>query len=217
MTSSNLKTKVLGAFFGALWRTVLTIPVQLAGFVMVAAAIPYRKTPLADLPRWLIPWANPEDWTGGWLGHTPKDNCVPLNLRADYSGIVGFYRYHAFRNRAHGLRNYEWYLLKIRPAAVAYYATDDIPWFQDWWLWKAGFAVAGKSYWYVAWQGKYVGVKWIRYFKAFGALRYVEMKFGWRITPADTNFLPSSMRHLHGTNTTLQVLPKFGRAGSDYQ
>lgn len=195
-----------------------TLPAQLAGFVMVAVAYRYRKTNLADLPKWILPWANPEDWTGGTLGHKPEDNCVPRNLRDQYQGFWGFYRYHAMRNRAHGLRNYEWSHIHLVEGAIQYYSPSYVRWYADWYLYKQGLAIAGNEFWYGAWQDKCYGFYWIKYFNAFGKVRYVNWKLGWRITPSDAvdGNPGTSVRWKIGTTPTWQIFPKFGTAGSDY-
>lgn len=197
-------------------RLLAKIPFQVLGLVMVVIAYRYRDTDLADVPKWLRPWVNPEDWTGGWLEHQPGDNCVPPDLRDEFSGFWGFYRYHALRNRAYGLRTWDFFNLRLKEGEIHYKTNQDLKSYSDWWLFKNGYAKQGARYWYFAWQGGRIGFAYIRYFKFLGKLRYYQCKFGWRIHPRDADgFNPTSNRWRYGTTATIQPA-QFGRAGQDY-
>jgi hypothetical protein len=213
MTNRRL---VLRALRQSFLRTLIVLPVDFLGLFMVLIAYHYRNTDIKKVPRYLKPWINPEDWTGGWRGFKPGDNCVPADLRERYQGLWGFWRYHALRNGSSGLRNYDWWTLKIEPEKIGFITNGEVSGrYSDWWLRPNGYAFAGAKYWYICWQRKYVGVKMIRYFHALGKLRYMEIKFGWRLTPNDTVENEWSIRHLHGTTTTFQVIPKVGTSLDD--
>ena len=80
-----------------------------------------------------------------------------------------------------------------------------LPFYANWYI-HGDLKHPGARYWYVAWQGHAVGVKYLRYFEWGGKLRYVECKFGWRITPRDIRegYREDSVRWVHGTTATLQ-------------
>lgn len=200
-------------------QRLASIPFQIFGLVMVPIAYLFRDEDLDYLKiahPWVIPWVNPEDWTGGWLNHQPGDNCVPKFLRERYKGFWGFYRYHALRNRAHGLRNYDWHNLRLIEGAIGFETPYYLPYYQHWYLKKWGKAVNGNRFWYYAWQGNHYAFKYIRYFMWRGELRFYECKFGWRITPKDVvyGYDDNSIRWKHGTTATFQPV-KFGRYTDD--
>ena len=214
------KGMLFDAMFAPVPRFLAKIPLQVLGFFMTVIAYRYRDTDLADLPKWIRPWANPEDWTGGWRGMKPGENCIPADLRDEFPGFWGFYRYHGLRNRAYGTRTWPFFSLKLEDNQIHYRASDGegLQSYSDWFLFKEGLAKEGASYWYFAWQGKHIGFKYIRYFMFRGKLRYYQCKFGWRITPRDSlgrSANASSHRWKYGTTVTFQPL-QLGRAGQDY-
>ena len=182
---------------------LLTIPLEILGLVVVAILIRYRDVPIEQMPKWSLPWVNPEDWTGGYLDHQPGDNCMPPDLRQEYKGAWGFYRYHALRNRAHGLRNYDWYVLELDENKIQYCAPAKLANYSDWFLKKYGFNTPGMAYWYIAWQDNRAGFKWIKFTKK----RVISFKFGWRIEPTDAinGFNPRSIRWVYGVAPTISV------------
>ena len=210
---------VVRAFLGTLSRFLIGIPFDILGLVMVPVAYRYRDVPLVAMRKhykWLLPVVNPEDWTLGWRGHKAGDNCVPADLRVRFSGFWGHYRYNALRNRSHGLRNYDWYNLDLIEGQIDYRTNQYCKYYSDWWLWKEKLAKPGARFWYVAWQGKHYGCKYLRYFEAFGKLRYIEFKIGWRIDPRDKEegYRTESIRWNYGTTPTISA--GIGRAGEDY-
>ena len=93
-------------------QNLIKLPVLVLGFIIVPAMWPLRHTPIKDIPKWLLPWCNPEDWYGGYRG-LPRDyNCVPHNIYGGKHGFWDYFRYHALRNGADGLRNYDWHVCR---------------------------------------------------------------------------------------------------------
>lgn len=214
------KSKVALAYIGPLLHTLISLPFEIVGLAVVAYIYRYRDVDLAHmktLHKWAMPWVNPEDWTGGWRGFKPGDNCVPADMREEFSGFWGFYRYHALRNRAHGLRNYSWYNAKMKEGEIEYVTPDYCKAYSDWWLFKNRDLKPGSRFWFVSWQGFYCSYKYIRYFSFRGKLYYIHWQAGWRIKPVDAEegYKESSMRWKYGAPPTIQP-PHFGRAGSDY-
>ena len=155
---------------------LLKAAAKLVGLVVVPFTFPWRFTAYWAVPAYYKPWINPEDWTGGWRNH-PKDyQCIPKDLQPRYKGFWGFYRYHALRNGASGLRNYKWFLRKLRPEQID---------------------VMSKGPWTFVWT-RSIGMV---YFDKGP----VEAKFGWRLTPSDYIPNPRSFRHKYGTTPTIQM------------
>lgn len=212
------KDMLFHAVIAPIPRLLAKIPLQVLGFFMTVIAYRYRDTDLADLPRWIRPWANPEDWTGGWRGMKPGDNCIPEDLRDEFSGFWGFYRYHGLRNRAYGTRTWPFFSLKLVGGQIHYQTNNDKLYsYSDWWLYKNNYATPGAAYWYFAWQEGRIGFKYIRYFDFRGETRFYQCKCGWRINPNDARngYNPKSHRWNYGTTVTLQPI-QLGRAGQDY-
>ena len=215
------KIKLLRAMVAGQGAKLLSLPVQILGFFVVPFLWHYRKVDLASMLRynkWATPWVNPEDWTGGWRGHPPEYECLPKDFREDgWTGFWSFYRYHAMRNRAHGLRNFSWWNLPLKEGEIEFETPEHIPAYADWYIWKYKKPKAGDKYWYFAWQGRRIGFKCIRYFEFRGKLRYYQCKFGWRIGPYDADGrISTSYRWQHGTTATFQPI-QLGIAGSDYE
>lgn len=211
--------RVVRSIGQALWHGLRSLPYTLAGYVITPFLYKYRAEPYAALvaakPR-LSAWINPEDWTGGWREFPAEYGCIPPDLQEDFKGAWGFYRYHALRNAAGGLKAADWHNLPLTGPIYAVESEAGIKSYEDWWLWKYRKPEPGKSYWYVAWQGKHAGFKYIRYFSLRGTLYFYECKLGWRIVPQDSGGrIEGSHRWEHGATPTLQP-GHFGRAGRDW-
>lgn len=151
-------------------QNLIKIPVILLGLVMVPVMWFYRRTPIKDVPKVLLPWCNPEDWFGGYRQFPVQYNCVPPNLYGGKRGFWEFFKYHAFRNGGDGLRNYEWHNCKyVHEDMVLVYKNDN------------GYRIQ---------QGKYgsIGRYWFN-------KRYYT-KYGFRCTPRDVKegYDPKSFR-----------------------
>jgi hypothetical protein len=164
--------------FIAIWA--LVIPVKaltaLLGFLVTPITYRYRDTDFKDVPRALRPWTNPEDWKGGWLDYPGS---LPTWWQvSEGSGFKAFYKYHAIRNPANGLRNFSAFSLDVVKEKVCYttprYFKDYEP--QD--IKAAGLKSA--RYW--AWQGWKAGFQYVR---VWNDTRYTVIKLGWRVQPSD--------------------------------
>ena len=151
------------------------------GIVIVPLMWPLRKRNHADIPKVLLPWCNPEDWTGGYRNFPPEYNCVPKNIYDGDQSFWRYFQYHAFRNGADGLRNYEW--------ALCRYDQDEMR------------LIKHDSKGYVIRQGKYLSIG-----RVVGK-RF--LKFGWRMTPKDVTYGydPKSMRWKYGAGVASSFRP----------
>jgi hypothetical protein len=170
-----MMTKVLYAFLMNLSK----LPVVVVGWVLIAPMWFLRKRPISTMPKLLMPWVNPEDWTGGYRDFPPEYACVPHDMYDGKHGFWQFYKYHAWRNGGDGLRNYEWHLCRYKVGAmkVKYY--------------KHGYRVH---------QGKY-GSWYFRY-KGWA------IKFGFRQMPIDAMRQdpdPHSIRWMHGAGPAWSI------------
>ena len=168
--------------------------IGLLGLVMVAVVYQKRYTPLEQLPKWAILWANPEDWHGGFKNY---DGSIPpwfkkkMDKRSEF---WQFYKYHAIRNPADGLRNVKWLQLWIDKDKVEYWTPVFYKHYDAWWVRRDDSEFTGVIG-YIAWQGAYMGLKVQWYRKE----SYSEIKFGFRVEPQDAvSELPehSARRHL---------------------
>ena len=185
--------------FAPIWwfyQLLLKIPTALLGLFVVPFLWRYRYTQLDMLPFWAIPWANPEDWHGGTENY---DGSLPhwWKIR-EGDGKWAFYKYHAIRNPADGLRNFEKLNLKINKDSVYYWTPTYYRHYEPWHVKKP--ALIG----YVAGQNVWVGVKlqWIR------SKTYSELKFGFRVEPADAHheLAPDSARRLLGASFASKLI-----------
>lgn len=173
-----------------LWAASIAVkaPTWALGFFVVPFLWRYRYTELDNLPLWAIPWANPEDWHGGFKNY---DGSIPTWYRErmkDRPEWWQFYRYHAMRNPADGLRNIEWLQLWIKKEKVWYWTPKFMTHYEPWWDRTPGWRG------YVAGQGPYVGFKiqWVR------KKTYSEIKFGFRVEPNDAKRdLPDTSARKH--------------------
>jgi hypothetical protein len=150
-------------------------PVYILGYLMVPLVYRYRDTDLKDLPFWAKLWANPEDWTGGTEGYT---NSLPhwWKMR-EGNDFKAFYKYHAFRNGADGLRNFPKLQLRINPDRVEYWTPKYFRHYEPWYDRTPGLRF------YIAWQGVWMGLKLQRVKED----SYWEVKWGWRVHPSDAH------------------------------
>lgn len=152
-------------------QNLIKIPVIIAGVVVIPLIMWwYRKTPISNVPRILLPWCNPEDWYGGYRQLPRTFNCVPSQVYGGKHGFWQFFRYHAFRNGGDGLRNYSWH-------TCTYKHKDMVLVYQN----EKGYRIQ---------QGKYgsIGRYW------FGGKYFT--KYGYRQTPRDVKegYDPKSIR-----------------------
>ena len=200
--------RVLRCYTSPLLSIIASLPFEILGLFIIPFMYRLRETPYIELPELLLPWANPEDWTGGWRGHKPSDGCIPHDLREEFSGFWGFYRYHALRNRAHGLRAYHFFVETLIDGAISFECNRYLRWYKDWYISKEITPKPGDTFWHVTWQGKRSSLRYIRYFEFRGQLWYLEHTAGWRLNPTDAlhGYNERSLRWLYGASPTIQPL-----------
>ncbi len=154
----------------------ITIPVALLGLVVVPLMYPLRSTSYKYLPWWTRLWANLEDWEG-----QPNNSVesLPLWYYNKYGGgFKSFYKYHATRNSADGLRSFAWFALAADEDKIGYRTKQYFRQYTP--------AVARdnniKTFGYICWQGFKMGVKLVH---IWNDKRHLVIKFGWRIRPID--------------------------------
>ena len=165
---------------------VVKIPVALLGLLVTPLLWRYRHTNYAILPFWTRPWANPEDWRGP--GNMPTGSLPKWWYLKEGSSFKSWYRYHAIRNPANGLRSFELFDLTIDPNKMRFVRSKnfggrryDISTIRD-----AGL----KTVWYYAWQGWQSGFEFIH---IWNEERHFNIKFGWRVEPSDKEFYVANL------------------------
>jgi len=152
----------------ALWHVLIAIPewclhlvikatLLVTGLVVVPFMYRYRDTDFRDLPWWTFLWKNPEDWKGGVLKY---ERSIPYwwieRMKSD--GFWAFYKYHAIRNPADGIRNIKFLQLFHDPKRIGFvtnqYLTFYEPWYEE--------TEIGKWYWHITWQGTRCFIKVMR-------------------------------------------------------
>lgn len=167
--------------FIALWILVIAIkiPTLLLGFFTVPFLYRLRHKKYEDLPKWTKPWANPEDWWGGPEG---TEESVPQWWINRYDGVTfwTWYKYHAIRNPANGLRTFEFMDLDIVPEKVNYIAYPDLKHYDPWYTRR--YEPDVDFYWYLTWQGFQACFKIVIH---WNDEKHFEFKIGWRVNPGD--------------------------------
>ena len=170
------------------------------GLLTVPLMYRYRYTDFDDVPSIFRPWLNPEDWQDGILQY---DGSLPdWWIQREGDGFWQFYKYHAIRNPADGLRNYELLNCRINPDRIEF-VTDKFRKFYEPW-WHAVGDEVPRVQWYICWQGVWAGVKlqWIR------KKTYTEFKLGFRIEPNDSvdGPDPDGSRAIHGASFASKLI-----------
>ena len=174
---------------GIVWwifNLVLKLLVLIPGYFVVPILWRYRHTHIVDMPWWSMPWVNPEDWNGGFLGNIDS---LPVWWKSrEGNDFWAFYKYHARRNPADGLRNFKWLQLWIDKDKVYYWTPKYFNHYEVWYERTPGWRgyIAGQKFW--------VGIKiqWVR------KKSYSEVKLGFRVEPADAKReLPDSSARKH--------------------
>ena len=179
------------------------LPTTIFGFIVVPLLWKYRNTNYDDLPWWTRPWSNPEDWQGGPQHH---ESSLPKWWVDKFGTSFGsFYKYHAVRNSANGLRSFELLDLDIDMRKVKYtspeYETASLRHFYEPWK-QRRLETPNKTVWYFCWQGWKAGFKivhlwpdkkkdtryWFFGWRVISAgNRHLVIKLGWRVEPADAH------------------------------
>ena len=201
----DMKTLLKLPIFLLFWVVVIAvkIPTALAGIIMVPILWRYRAVHLDDLPFWAIPWANPEDWTGGPQG-VVGDSLPAWWIKREGNDFKAFFHYHAIRNPANGLRSYEWIDLEIEQSKVQFYTPDYYRFYEPWHFKK--LENPPKTAWYFAWQDWQAGFKLVH---IWSEDRYLEIKLGWRVEPRDAYepIDPNGQRAIDGAGFATKFLP----------
>ena len=171
-----------GAYFYdySLWWMILPVGVAPLGLVVVPLLYRYRNTDYSQLPFWTKPWANPEDWQG----QSPDGNDVGSLprwwIKREGDDFKAWWRYHAIRNPANGLRSYELLDLTIVPEKLEYRTNL----YMDRYDVSKVRELNKKTVWYVCWQGWQMGFEIIH---IWNDEHHLNLKWGWRCEPNDKN------------------------------
>lgn len=181
----------------------LKLPVAILGLIVVPALYPYRARHYDELPFWTRPWANPEDWTGGPQG-VVGESLPAWWIKREGSGFGPFWKYHAIRNPANGLRSFEALDLDIMQGRVRFHTPRYFRYYEPWHIRKLDDAP--RTVWYLAWQGWKAGFKFVH---LWNDERYLELKIGWRVEPRDAKepLDPDGQRALEGAGFASKFLP----------
>lgn len=188
--------------FLAAWVVIIAvkIPTAVLGLVVVPVLFFYRKRPFDDVPAVFRPWQNPEDWCDGPEG---TEHSLPkwwVNQKG--TSWYQWFRYHAIRNPANGLRNFEWVDLEPVPDRIEFWTPGYLRFYEPWYLRSLGLKSCG----YICWQGLRMGCKYVR---IWSDTRHLVIKFGWRVGPNDAlGYLdPEGQRALDGAGFATKILP----------
>ena len=194
-----------------IWRTpiflanwigniAIKLPTLIAGFIMVIPLYFYRKRPFDDVPKIFLPWQNPEDWNDRMMG---TEHSLPSWwVKQMGSGFWSFYKYHAIRNPANGLRNFDFIDLDLKEGEISYWTPKYFKHYAPWYISKYN----ENTCLYVAWQGWKAGIEIIH---IWSDERYFVFKFGWRVCPRDAveGYSETSHRWKHGAGFASKFLP----------
>ena len=155
MKKSLLEVLWRSPIFLANWigNIAIKLPTLFAGFIMVIPLYFYRKRAFDEVPKIFLPWQNPEDWNDRIMG---TENSIPqwwVNEMG--TGFWSFYKYHAIRNPANGLRNYDFIDLDLKEGEIYYWTPTYYKHYAPWYVGKYNIKTCG----YIAWQGWKAGVE----------------------------------------------------------
>ena len=195
---------------------IVKIPTVILGLVAVIFLWQYRSTYYRNLKSWTRPWANPEDWKGGpqsyenslpewWvIKHLSvyahwwhrivnifKHKYKPTGTKNRGAKFWSFYKYHALRNPANGLRSYELLDLDIDMARVKYITNIMMTYYEP--RDMRNLLKARKTAAYICWQGLKAGVKIVH---LWNDKKHFVLKIGWRIEPKDQQQMPTGIRSI---------------------
>ena len=197
-----LRLLVLPPVALSLWvgSMALKAVTALLGLLIAPVTYRYRYTNIEAVPSIFLPWLNPEDWQNGTQQY---DGSLPdwwIHRMGD--GFWAFYKYHAIRNPADGLRNFKFLNCQIDPDRIEFVADKFRKYYEPWW--RAVDDESPRVQWYICWQGVWAGVKlqWIR------KNTYTEFKLGFRIEPNDSveGPDPNGSRALHGASFASKLI-----------
>lgn len=193
--------------FLAAWVVAFTTKavVALLGLVMVALLYRYRKVPFDQVPKVFTPWKNPEDWNDKPMGTAESLPAWWIKRRGG-AGFVDWWKYHAIRNPANGLRNFPFFSIPYENAPKYKYICSDYRTGWGVWEWKHRTGTKPSTWWYLTWYKGQLGFLFVH---VWNGERYFVAKLGWRITPTDVvDGLPdSSVRKKVGSGFASKLLP----------
>lgn len=134
--------------------------------------------------RWWHPILNALNVADWWKSFEPTDK------KERGAKFGSYYKYHALRNPANGLRSYEWLDLDIEMDKVRYVTSGILyPYEPD--VMRGRDSPLTTS-WYLCWQGLQAGFKLIH---LWSDKRHLVIKLGWRVQPQDaTTPIPAGIR-----------------------
>lgn len=180
----------------------IKLPTALLGFVVTPILYLYRKRSFDDVPKVFLPWQNPEDWNDGPEG---TEHSLPeWWVRSEGSTFSSWYHYHAIRNPANGLRNFEFFDLDLNKNEIHYRTPFYLKYYEPWYTRKD--TSLPKTYGYIAWQGWRAGIKFVH---VWNEDRHLVFKFGWRVEPRDaiTGPDPEGQRAIEGAGFATKFIP----------
>jgi hypothetical protein len=172
--------------FVAVWALFLAVkvPTLVAGLFAVPLLFRWRHVDYVQLPWWSRPWANPEDWQGGVHG-VAGASLPQWWIDREGAGFWSFYRYHALRNPANGLRSFELLDLDVEQERVRYWTPRYLAFYEPWYV--RPLKHGPRTYGYIAWQGVRAGAKLVHH---WNDERHLLLKIGWRVEPRDAHEQP---------------------------
>ena len=189
--------------FILLWLgfAAIKLPTMFLGFIVTPILYLYRKREFDDVPKVFLPWQNPEDWNGGPEG--TEDSLPQWWINSEGSTFSSWYHYHAIRNPANGLRNFEALDLDLKKEEIKYYTPHYLKYYEPWYTRKD--PNLPKTYGYIAWQGFKAGMKFVH---IWNEERHLVIKFGWRVEPRDAveGIDPSGQRAIEGAGFASKFL-----------
>ena len=162
--------------FIMIWLVMIAIKICWipTGWIAIPFLWKYRYTSYSRLPKWTKPWANLEDWTGQPNHHMaslPKWWVLKHGI-----GFWSFYRYHAGRNGADGIRSFKLLDLNLFDGNIKYVTPFYMDRYEPIDMRKADKRGVG----YFCWQGWQAGMKWLW---IWSDTHHASIKIGWRVEP----------------------------------
>jgi hypothetical protein len=179
---------------------LIKFPTALLGFVVTPFLYRYRHTDYKDLPFWTRPWANPEDWQGQSPDGNDVDSLPRWWHKLHGNGFKSWYKYHAVRNPANGLRAIEAFDMDIDPSRVKFATNGYMIRYEP----PEVRALGKKLAVYVAWQGWQAGMKLIY---IWNDERHAVIKLGWRVEPRDVHATDPDKMGIADASFAGKILP----------
>lgn len=212
--------------FFIMWliNVLIKLPTAISGFFIIPILYLYRHKNFDQVPNIFLPWHNPEDWKGElhgtehslprwWINEPIEDIKITLFgkefiLRKAREhrgfGFWSFYKYHAIRNPANGLRNFDFIDLDLEQDKIHYWTPRYLRYYEPWHVKK--LENPPKTFGYICWQGWMAGIKIVH---IWNEIRHFVFKFGWRVEPRDAEegFSKTSQRWEDGAGFASKFLP----------